>query len=1216
MLKLQRASAGSGKTYTLARTYLQLFLTITEGGRTRLRTRHEINDAISHILAVTFTNKATDEMKDRIVSRLAQIADADLSVRVKDWPDYLEDFALLTGNPSTPLTENALAVKEAAAVALRTLLFNYSDFNVSTIDSFFQTILRTFAYETDLNDSYQLEIDASQTISAGVDATLDSLLQQGAEAQTSGWITTLMDRAIESGNAWNPYQKSTRRGSVYRNLLDNARKLESEVFKEKRSALDKYFSSNPDLLGLCTEIDDELLQPVVDEHDKLRSVASQMLDAIKRHNVDTSQLDRYLIGRLTKATGRNPFPVGADSGQFSIPEKAQLLSKGGELPAHVLEILEPLHSRFKDTAIRWNKMRTDPALATWGNYRKLIPYLPLLHIVAGNIHDLLSRQNSMLLSETNSLLHKIIDEDETPFIYERLGSRVNHYLIDEFQDTSRLQWINFKPLLAESLSYDYDNLIIGDAKQSIYRFRNADPSLITHAVTADLGAEKVREAGHTPAENTNHRSLKRIVEFNNALFESLAAGLDAQTSSSSSKSKTKKDESAQPRSDFFKNLYSNVRQEAKKTDDSGYVKITFYKNPKNEEKEEAEADSAASLSGLPPQYSQAGEFVASLLDRGFEQKDIAYLVRTNREGLNLVKAFMDYNSRQGPDGRHIEFISDESLLISNARSVNTIIGILEAIVKGYHLLGKPSDESVTAPQNKPSGKPIGDEVFWTKIKTRYEFLASKFPDESPAEILNRIFSYDKEPSVSPDNEQLNLSNLLGELQSVALPSLVEAFTAHFVTEQVRKKEAPFISAFQDAVLEYCENSTTDISSFLDWWHRKGSKLSISSPEGLDAVKIMTVHKSKGLQFDCVILPSANYDFAPPSHEDKMEWDWVKPDPAFPYADRLPPFIPIGVTKNLESTAHSRLYEDLKRKVEMDALNLAYVAMTRAVKELYVFSAVSLNKNNVVNRSVLGPKLHGFCTGPQSIMTKINPPRDLNEGDINGMEGVDPEENINDTTLTLPMEFVYGTPLTREEIKGKDDKDKNKDKKDTKDKEKKVRIIDEYSPSFATQTLKYKPAESSSEEEEDPRTTGNILHDIMSAVKMPEDVETAVRRAVVRGIISEERGVKISAFLQHAITETEDYGWFASGQRVINERALVASNALTRRPDRMLLDDEGNLTIVDYKFGDKSGVKKYEDQVAEYMELAARTKRFRSIKGYLWYVTLHEITPIQSTQETE
>ncbi|MDE7381737.1 MAG: UvrD-helicase domain-containing protein [Muribaculaceae bacterium] len=1212
MLTIQRASAGSGKTYTLARTFLVYFLTIpvspdkipdpaTKEIPRRLRTGAELLDSLNHILAVTFTNKATAEMKTRIVEKLYAIASHTPGSSKR--PDYLSEISKLTSSSE----EEVVA---AARTALRILLFDFSSFNVSTIDSFFQNVLRTFAYEVDLNDSYQLEIDSALTSVVGVDETLDSIISGKSDPQTDGWLKLLMEDSLSNGENWNPFQRRDSRRSVYSNLINNAKRMEAESFKEITSTLESFFKTNTDLLATYKKIDSYFFDVISALNSSLRTAAKDLADEFGRLGLSLKDDGaQYLESRLKKSIHHNSLT--------GLPFEAKALGKtpfkANKCPSDkdAAALLQSLYDEWKDIYDNLKVRHEDPDFRLWNVYRILFPYIPLLNTISHNIRQYLADTNTMQLSDTNTLLFKIIGNSDTPFIYERLGTRVNHYLIDEFQDTSRLQWKNFAPLLKESIAQNNENLIIGDAKQSIYRFRNADPSIITSAVPSSFPNHKA--AGDTRNENTNWRSQRNIVQFNNLFFYALSSMLSEETGFN------------------FRHLYSNVIQYPQKQKNIGFVNVTFFKNKSSD--------------SFPSHFSRAGEMVKSLLDRGYHRKDIAFLVLRRDEGTAIAQALIDYNASLSSEDEHIEFISDESLLVGEANAVKTVISILRAIAQGdftNKTVEKADPEELpTGPENSESHTAavnVRSSVKWYAISSRFSYLAARYPQKSPLEIIESILA-------GEDDESL-LLELLSKMQSVALPSLVEALIETFVSEKFKKTEVAFIAAFQDIVLSYCETNPSDIASFLDWWERKGTSLSITSPEEMDAVKIMTIHKSKGLEFPCVIIPNANMAFKPSPH--KTEWAWISPDDSFLQSrgedwavvkqstdneDKIPLYLPVMVDSNLENTPHADLWKERCRLVAMDSLNSAYVAYTRAVNELYIFSPVIENVRKKAKSELhdkdekdaelpnpmelslrrdgkMGEMAYSIFREWNSYLSEAsrNPGVTPDEIPVNPLEIHTPE---NPETDPFPV-LTLGSPLTAEEITAFHSKEEEKRREE--DNHYGIRIT-EYKVNSNRSILKYKntdlPENNGEDEEEDndPRSEGNIRHLIMENVYSASDLHRAVEKVRLRGLLSRKEAGKEEEFLKGAIDSVGHLGWFDSSVRVLNERWTIKETGARFRPDRMIVDKEGNLTIIDYKFGSHTNVSKYRSQLRNYISILTKTEQFKSVKGYLWYVAAGKVEEV-------
>ncbi len=611
MLQLQRASAGSGKTYMLAKKFIEYFISVKdEGGSRRLRRPQELRDALCHILAITFTNKATNEMKLRIVDKLDALSRWTPDIPLKR-VDYLADFTdMFHCNPQDVAT--------LCRHALKTLLSNYGDFKVSTIDSFFQTVLRTFAFEADLDDTYQIELDSNYVIQMGLDTTLDEIETNGDDSSSDGlaWVKDMMEKKASSGRGWNIFQKQATPNSIYSQVLKASGNLAREDFKEIREQLDAYFEENPNFYATYNKLCHFYEHDVREKHAAMQRAARAVRKAFSDAGLNMyATAGTYLAGRVDKMAQTWDWDYNDKNLLFNIPEMTRKGPKNRVfdprvdnpcLNGPVEDEIEALVVEMYENFDEWRTEVFSDKLKRWRIYSATMPYVGLLQSVRGNARLFLTDSNTVELGETNSILNRIIGDDDAPFIYERIGNRLEHFLIDEFQDTSRLQWSNLRPLLAESEGKGNDNLIIGDAKQSIYRFRNADPSLITKKVPGQF-ASSCGECGNTPAENTNWRSSRRIVEFNNLFFRFFTRQL----------------------SPDMERLYANTVQPPHHTDDYGYVKVQLFV-----------PDSKADI---PEHCALIPELIEDMLGRGYAMHDIAVLVDTKEQGGQIIDSIMAYN---------------------------------------------------------------------------------------------------------------------------------------------------------------------------------------------------------------------------------------------------------------------------------------------------------------------------------------------------------------------------------------------------------------------------------------------------------------------------------------------------------------------------------------------------------------------------------------------
>ena len=1151
MLQLQRASAGSGKTYTLAKKFIEYYISQSDDtGRRRLRPARALRESLQHILAITFTNKATNEMKLRIVEKLNALASWTPATDPKKI-DYLNDF-------TEQFSCTPQEIASLCRYALKVLLTDYGDFKVSTIDSFFQTVLRTFAYEADLDDTYQLELDSNYVTQMGLDTTLDEIDSDDHATQGAVWVESMMEHKAAKGKGWNIFQKNPSRYSVYGEILNASRNLTKEDFKEIRESLDRYFEDNPDFFATFHQLCRHYEGPQREAFADMRKAARDVRDAFREAGLDMAETaGTYLAGRVRKMAEAwdwdHPIEDGAS---FKIPEftrkgattrvfhpKKDNPYLGTPVEDRIQELAEKMYECFHE----WRSEAMSDRMRRWRIYRATMPYVGLLQSVRGNSRLFLTDSNTVELGETNSILNRIIGDDDAPFVYERLGSRLEHFLIDEFQDTSRLQWLNLRPLLSESEGKGHDNLIIGDAKQSIYRFRNADPSLITSEVPGSFAAT-CRECGNTPAENTNWRSSLRIVKFNNLFFRFFSRELGER----------------------MERLYSNTVQPPSRKGEAGYVRVQLFESPS------ADEDAPSHFDEIPP-------LISDMLSRGYEMSEIAVLVDTHDQGASIIERIMLYNLRDDVE-RKINFISADSLQAGESPAVQTVVAILEAINNGTRARLNPKEER----KDKGAGE-------WSRLRADFSFFAMRHPGTPLSELLMRFLDGEYDPDAIRD--------MLAGMSTTVLPALVENIIREFIPPHSRQSEAAFLAALQDMVIEYCEGHTSDIASFLQWWDKKGRFKSISSPEDADAVNIMTVHKSKGLEFRCVIVPYSKQTIKPVSSLQK-EWLWVQPD--LSEAEGLPhiPWIPVWSEPQLEETIHAGAYREYLDNYMTDKVNMAYVAYTRAIDELYIYTPAAGKEDGHAPDSLrIGSYLWRCGVEAEEIIADIKEtyPEAAAHIPSPGEIRVDPEESV----------WSFGVPLSREEVEAGRKKKEDGAANVTVTEYRCGNVIpaliysDPANPDSDTlpSDLREEPAEE--EESEEIRRYGELMHSIMERVDTAADLNKALLKAKTSGHIGLRQMNELKATLSKAMESVERFGWFAPGCRVINERGIVTDGKV-RRPDRIVLRPDGTAMIIDYKFGERRNDKAYGRQVRRYAAALLQTGLAKKCEAYIWYVSLGDV----------
>lgn len=841
MLTIYKASAGSGKTFTLAYEYIKCLLGVKgDTGRYSLRTK--ITDPYRGILAITFTNKATEEMKSRIVKELADIAKGKSTYYKKM---LVKEFGC---------TPDKLEAK--AGEVLRKMLLDFNFFNVSTIDSFFQTILRTFAREAELTGDYEVALDNQETISEGLRRFFDSLGQNDKVSRRyiKGITDYLKDRLRNNDSV----MLFNRDSGLYSDIFKVIKGLSNDTFDENYENLRDYFA-NPNRIN----------EIFVSTGSKIKELEERAVDlAVKAAAIIEGLPPRAMHNDILKnlksvAQKNKKISVLKKSAEAiatrSLPYNKGFLKDHPGYPVPEDDILDALEAakEFVDVVPFLRSLRSNMFM------------LALMMRVYEFIGEYRVENNSLLLSDSNSLLEKIIGDEETPFIYERLGTILHHYLIDEFQDTSEIQWKCLRPLVETGVGDGKDSLIIGDEKQCIYRFRNSDPTLLGEQVAAHIKNNRIE--GNTPEKNTNYRSSRDVVEFNNVLFGELAAKND------------------------FSSIYSNVVQSVadKHKDEKGFIRI---KHLAELDKKELE-DSCETL--LP----KVAEDIQDQLKRGYAPKDIAVLVRKSKEGQRLISYLANHQ-----DDFDIKYniISDDLMPVGDSPAVRLILSTLRSIA--YPVEEQTSSKYKSLKEAKA-------------FMARYEIAL--LSGAHPSEAIDKALVAE-----DVDTARIDTHTIIDTVEGVIAT----------LPKEMRERENPYICAFQDLITDYTTFGMPDLRSFLRWWNDFGKKKIISAPEDPNAIRVMTIHKSKGLQFKCVHIPFCNWDV-----NNFMSYSWFKAASVQSLGLKvgdapleLPEIVPFKPGKSLHGTPLELQYDKMCKDAKLDELNVLYVAFTRAERELTVY----------------------------------------------------------------------------------------------------------------------------------------------------------------------------------------------------------------------------------------------------------------------------------------
>lgn len=928
MINIFKASAGSGKTYTLSKTYLDLLL------------KADSKTAYRNILAVTFTNKATEEMKERILRDLAE--EGKMNPRARE--------------------------------ILINLLHDYGSFSVSTIDKFFQQALRAFSRELGSSGNYQIELDKASLTKEAMDRVLDDLTEK--DKDLLGWFTKQLETALDNGESFHLesslYEMAEEFGDVNEKFTYDKKKL-------------------TELKTKCKEIVDTFHKDVYEN--------ALCIDTATWGKTAAKGLAQY-AGAQTKYK---------DSVKAA---NATTLAKLAETAG-----CEAMYALMNPQGRRWKEYRTARMV------EKVIFTLGLAEEFYSKLAIIEEEKGVISLDESTNLLRDIIDGSDAPFIYEKLGVRFNHFLLDEFQDTSVVQWENFKPLLANSVSEGYSNIIVGDVKQSIYRWRNSDWNLLDKKIEENFkGKVKVITL------KENWRSTQSIVDFNNGFFPFAAGNLGLST------------------------IYADVKQEVKVEDSQeGCVTVNFCE------------DELEMIDG----------YIEQAVAAGAKMSDIAILLRTNGEGKKVAEHLLS---------KGYSVISDDSLDLKSSLIIRKIVSYLHSLCNNSDSLNTYLSESL-------------------EIDSEREYHS----------LLDLVDGVIKDLSGTHPDEI--------------------------------KGQTLFIQSFMDDILEWTSIHGNDLRQYLKHWEE--SKIAISSPNDPNAIRITTVHKSKGLAFPIVIFP-----FAEKVGLFKEDTLWCHLDSDAEMGESFDSIFPVVLGK---SSGDSFFSESLKNEMEMqriDNLNIFYVCLTRARKEMHIIAK--------------------------------NPPKSL----------IDGKSSPNDLSQILYLYceqngYTFGSPYRWNEASKKEDCE-----------------IEEFDAEYETYGMNPEACSKRfvassdawdyfSEEGigQSKRLRGIEQHALLSKIRTSDDAPE-----VLRSIEPQTRELLLERISAHS-------EWFSPELKTLNEVAIIDSFGNTNRPDRVLVDEEGRVTVIDFKFGEED--EKYSGQVRRYMRLF-REMGYGEVSGYIWYVPIDKI----------
>jgi ATP-dependent exoDNAse (exonuclease V) beta subunit len=1029
-----KSSAGSGKTFTLVKEYLKL----------ALANEHQIQINYKRILALTFTNKAAAEMRIRIVNALIQICEPNTHIPLEE--TLCKELAI-----------NEVILKERAQKLINYLLHHYSDFAVSTIDSFSHKIVKTFAHDLKLPVNFNLETDTKEFYNKVVSQLISEI---GSDKEITFLLKEFALNNLDENLSWDPEK----------NMQEFAKILQQEGSIEHIQHLSSLNEAELEKMKLT------LQNKIKDFKNYIVSHGQKALDLIDQHHlkeVDFTGKSRGPQNYFKKCVEFDLDPEDKNATLLKAIENNKWAAN--DASADVKNKIESITSQL-------NQIATDLLDYYKNNFSKYKLYqllnkriypILLLKKIQSITNQIKEDEQLVFIEEFNSKIFEFIKNEPVSFIYERLGDRYKHFLIDEFQDTSTLQWQNILPLVENSLADGHFNLLVGDGKQSIYRWRNANvrqfailPKLENAANSAIIQQQEnalVRNYDERVLK-TNYRSFTTIIEFNNALFDHLS-----------------KTYLTEPLNGIYDHQEQNVINRS-------IGKVTIVNDPKEKEQ----------LNDFV--CGKTLKYINDALNNGFEYKDICIISSSNKNG-SLIANFL--NEQQIP------VISNDSLLLSNSAEVNTLCAFLKYIQNS-----KDHVSATVVIHYLLDQKAITLEQFHSAVIN----LAKK----------DLYFILDQLGFSISENE-IQSKNLLDiAVYLIAVLKLNNNVSANI-----------YLRFFLDEISKYMSTKNSNISEFNTWWLKRSEKSSLIISENLNAVKIMTIHGSKGLEFPVVIVPFCNWE----TNKIREQWLELKEEELPIQSAYLP--------MNKQTTAAGFTEEVNKetQEVTLDNINMLYVAFTRAVEQLHIISSANNNqKNPGVNKW-----LNDFID-QSSIFTKVEDEYVFGETVIKKQN----KQSVN--TVIQLKEQEWRSTIEAVKIKG----------------------------SF----LK------NSEITEHAKQKGILIHYILSKIKLRSDIDHALTSTLIEGTITAQEKSELKTVLTKLLEIPTLKPYFTNAYQSKIERELLNNTGDILRPDRIAFS-ENEVCIIDYKTGQEN-TKKYNKQMLEY-DQAIRKMGYTNIKKLIVYI---------------
>ena len=1080
-LTIYKASAGSGKTFTLSVEYIKLLIKDPQSYRSTL--------------AVTFTNKATEEMKLRILSQLYGIWKL-----LPDSKSYIDKI-----KEDLDVTEEYMS--ERAGIALHNIVHNYSYFRIETIDSFFQSVLRNLARELDLTANLRIELNDYQIERNAVDELINSL-DENSELLT--WIMEYIRENMDDDKDWN--------------VIGNIKRFGENIFREYYKTNSKKLNERLLEEGFFKRYTTKLRQMRNEAEVEMQNEAAQFFDALNHNGIEIDDLNN---GKSGPAGYFNKMKNGIYNNTIVTKRLQKVLDEGSESSwvkqKSSKETQDIVRELANSTLTPLVHHAEDVRQKNWYIYGSAVltlrhlNQLRLLNSIEKKVRMMNVEQNRFLLSDTHTLLHSLIRDTDSPFIFEKIGNYLENIMIDEFQDTSTVQWQNFKVLLEECMSHgeQQGNLIVGDVKQSIYRWRSGDWRMLNNI---EREFPYLNSMLNVCSLDTNYRSSRRVITFNNAFFKR-ASELEYADQKNSTPDTSSPEQ--------LKKAYSDVAQKVPSfRDNHGYVSINLL--PNEDYRQQA--------------LQKTAEAVSLLLDSGANYSDIAILVRSN----DIIQLIAEFFANELPD---VKIVSDEAFRLDSSVSVNIIVNAMLWLTHPDNILAK------------------------AYIAKAYQTYVLKKSEQETNKLLATAEGID---SALP----CALIDKRNDLLTMPIFELAEQIYTLFNIGNIKGEDA-YLYAFYDALTDFIANNTADIDSFVEEWNDSIAEKTIQA-SAIDGIRIITIHQSKGLEFEHVVIPFCDWTL------EKGNTIWCTPQ-VEPYNEL--PLIPVDFSASqMKGTIYEFDYNEEHLQNCVDNLNLLYVAFTRAASSLFVIAqrGTPSSRSYIVEQAITDIKLEGssldgdpsdkkaellFSYGELEIVeTKVKKKSDnIFTPEVENM-------NVDMATFSNKVEF-------KQSNKSRDfvaDDDENTDDDDRKQ-------------------LSY-------------IKTGKILHYLFSTINTTDDIDTSLAQLEMDGLIEEsDTNIKrLRDMLHKRFSNRQVADWFSSRWTLFNECTILDYDAATdtvreHRPDRVMKDEKtGEVVIVDFKFG--SPRPEYVEQVNRYKALT-QNMGYHNVKGYLWFVYSNRIEEV-------